>query len=149
MSVFGAYSPLSVWFLLDQSHGGHLNAAAFQGSNHPDFLAGVGFCFDLVTERIDSLANLIDQHKFSPHLNASQRALSGGRSAHQVMQPAGTIADTADQSASTRRSVEKCRGGGCAQKRDAQKKDEISHGPPPRSEEHTSELQSRGHLVCR
>src|SRR5439155_4100715 len=24
-----------------------------------------------------------------------------------------------------------------------------SHQPPPRSEEHTSELQSRGHLVCR
>src|SRR5690625_6132512 len=25
----------------------------------------------------------------------------------------------------------------------------ISEHPPPRSEEHTSELQSRGHLVCR
>src|SRR5207253_5236912 len=24
-----------------------------------------------------------------------------------------------------------------------------SSGPPPRSEDHTSELQSRGHLVCR
>src|SRR5437870_11294326 len=25
----------------------------------------------------------------------------------------------------------------------------LSHGQSPRSEEHTSELQSRGHLVCR
>src|SRR5439155_2354353 len=31
----------------------------------------------------------------------------------------------------------------------AQRRAERSEAPDPRSEEHTSELQSRGHLVCR
>src|SRR5207253_5429454 len=33
--------------------------------------------------------------------------------------------------------------------RDVFQRDDFHGGPPSRSEEHTSELQSRGHLVCR